>query len=217
MMLVFGLFTHMSCGVNLRPLAVHRPQGARRRLRHHRRRWQRRRSRGRVPVEIHRAACRRRCSCLAAMVLATAVGVLVRAVLGRQEGRGAGAVRRGGGTVATPAPAQHDAGRRPDHRGEAPAAPLRSPDRREPVRLPISTARDRAPRPLHPLAVLPGQVPVLRLQQPCPRAHPAGALRRGAADGAGMGGRPPRPPSAGLHLLRRRHPEPDGSRQPLLP
>ena len=64
---------------------------------------------------------------------------------------------------------------------------------------------------LYPLAVLPGQVPVLRLQLARAGAHPAGPLPRRAAPRAGLGGGAARPPQADLDLLRRRHAQPDGA------
>ena len=44
------------------------------------------------------------------------------------------------------------------------------------------------PRPLHPLAVLRLQMPLLRLQQPCPRVGRPGAVARRSARGPGLGG-----------------------------
>src|ERR1043165_6309489 len=58
---------------------------------------------------------------------------------------------------------------------------------------------------LYPLAVLPGQVPVLRLQLSCARSHPAGRVPRRAAPRAGVGGGVAWAPAVDLDLLRRRH------------
>src|SRR5580658_8401281 len=64
---------------------------------------------------------------------------------------------------------------------------------------------------VYPLAVLSGQVPVLRLQLARARAHPAGALCRGAASRVGVGGGAARPPPAGLDLLWGRYAKLDGA------
>ena len=76
---------------------------------------------------------------------------------------------------------------------------------------PLAANGTRATRPLRPLAVLRLQMPLLRLQQPCPRVDRPGGVARGAARRPRLGGRSLSRAAARLDLLRRRHAVADGA------